>query len=683
MATEHIIYLSSLQKEAHSLSVAIGLLEYLKKKYIKVALFSPIVDSFDDINCLREYHKLIQSKETTYLYTLNNFKDLIANGQIDDIIKNIITHTHKLKEEYDFILILGVSKDKFNFLDFDINLKIAKNLNCGFMSVIDASSKNEHSLYDEVLIENQTIKDEGCSNLGIFLNKLDFNFDTTKVDFDLYTLPKINEIYIPTVNELYKNLDCKIIFGETKYLNKPIRQIEVAAMGLNNFLGHIELNDLIITPFDRYDIILGTLSSVKSKQYKNVSAILLSGVVEDDKTLVKLLDNYEDTHIVILSTSYDTYTSAKLVDKIDFKITSKSYSKIALILGNFYKNIDTSKIKKHLIKKQKNILTPIMFEYKLFQKASRYKKHIVLPESQDDRILRAVEILLFRDVVNITLLGDSEIIKHRALSLGLNIKKANIINPANSNYLEKFSTQYFQMRKSKGILLDVAFDIMKNDKNYFATMMVYFGYADGMVSGAIGTTANTVRPALQIIKTKENIDIVSSIFFMCLDTKVLVYGDCAINQNPDEYQLAQIAISSANTAKQFGIKPKIAMLSYSTGTSGSGEDVTRVKNATNIVKNLDKSILIDGPLQYDTAIDKIVASKKSPNSKIAGDANILIFPDLNTGNNTYKAVQRSSGAIAIGPILQGLKKPVNDLSRGCLVADIINTVVITAIQANR
>ena len=682
MAAENIIYLSSLQKEAHSLSVAIGLLEYLQKKYKKVAIFSPIIENRDDIDCLSEYYKLTQAEETTYLYTLEKFKDLIALGKIDDIIKGIIKHTYKLQDEYDFLLILGIPKDKFNFLDFDINLKIAKNLNCGFMSVLDASSKDEHTLYDEVLIENQSIKDEECLNIGIFLNKLQVDFDTTKIDCDVYTLPKIDEIYIPTVNRLFENLDCEILYGKTKYLNKPIKQIKIAAMGLKNFLSHIELNDLIITPFDRYDIILGTLSSIKSKQYENVSAILLSGVKEKDEILIKLLDSYEDMNVVIISTPYDTYTSAKLVDKIDFKITSKSYSKIALILGNFYKNVDTSRIKKHLIKKQKNLLTPIMFEYKLFQKAARHKKHIVLPESQDDRILRAVEILLLRDVVNITLLGDSEVINHRASSLGLNIEKANIINPINSKYLKEFSSKYFEMRKSKGFLPEVALDIMKNDKNYFATMMVYCGYAHGMVSGAVGTTANTVRPALQIIKTKQNISIASSVFFMCLDTKVLVYGDCAINQNPDEQQLAQIAISSANTAKQFGIEPKVAMLSYSTGDSGSGDDVKKVKNSTNIVKKLDKNLLVDGPMQYDTAIDETVASKKLPNSKVAGRANVLIFPDLNTGNNTYKAVQRSSDAIAIGPILQGLKKPVNDLSRGCLVADIINTVVITAIQAN-
>jgi len=321
-----------------------------------------------------------------------------------------------------------------------------------------------------------------------------------------------------------------------------------------------------------------------------------------------------------------------------------------------------------------------MFEYKLFEIARSRRKTIVLPESADERILRAVEIVMLRDVADIILLGDREKIVENALRMGLDLSRATIINHLTSPLLKEFSDKFYEMRKAKGITYQAASDAVTH-MNYFATMMVHLGYADGMVSGAIGSTGETIRPALQIIKTTPQTSIVSSLFFMCLETEVLVYGDCAVNQDPNAEELAQIAISSAETATAFGLEPKVAMLSYSTGESGHGVDVDKVREATKIVQQREPQLLIDGPIQYDAAINKKVALKKLPNSKVAGEANVLIFPDLNTGNNTYKAVQRSSGAVAIGPVLQGLNKPVNDLSRGCLVADIVNTIAITAIQA--
>jgi len=321
-----------------------------------------------------------------------------------------------------------------------------------------------------------------------------------------------------------------------------------------------------------------------------------------------------------------------------------------------------------------------MFEYNLLQRAALDKKTIVLPEAYDARILKASEVLLNSNIVDIVLLGNPDDIEHKANIIGVNISKATIIDNTNSKYLKEFSKVLYDLRKHKGLTKEKSTEILKTDSNYFATMMVHLNYADGMVSGSVSTTANTVRPALQIIKTKPDTSIVSSIFFMCLETKVLVYGDCAINPEPNAQELADIAISSATTSKIFGIDPKIAMLSYSTGQSGTGSEVEKVKEATKLVKKNSK-FLVEGPIQYDAAIEKSVAKSKLPNSKVAGNANILIFPNLNTGNNTYKAVQRSSGAVAIGPILQGLNKPINDLSRGCLVSDIINTIAITAIQA--
>jgi phosphate acetyltransferase len=323
-----------------------------------------------------------------------------------------------------------------------------------------------------------------------------------------------------------------------------------------------------------------------------------------------------------------------------------------------------------------------MFQYNLLKKAKSNKKHIVLPEGLDERILRATKQLIDLDAVKITLLGDKTQIENKIASLDitLDVNSINIINPVESDYFEAYSKTLYELRKHKNVNLAMAKDLME-DVSYFGTMMVYNGDADGMVSGAVHTTQHTIRPALQLIKTKPDASIVSSVFFMCLENRVSVYGDCAINPNPTSEQLAEIAISSAATSLAFGIDPKIAMLSYSSGTSGVGKDVERVRQATEIVKTKRPDLTVEGPIQYDAAVDNKVGKAKLPNSQVAGQANVFIFPDLNTGNNTYKAVQRETKALAIGPIIQGLNKPVNDLSRGCTTDDIFNTVIVTAIQA--
>jgi len=323
-----------------------------------------------------------------------------------------------------------------------------------------------------------------------------------------------------------------------------------------------------------------------------------------------------------------------------------------------------------------------MFLYNLLKRAQKHKKHIVLPEGNDDRILIAAGRLVAQDIVKITILGKKDVIELRVNALGINFDfdKIEIINPVESRYFEDFAQTFYELRKHKNINIDIAKDTMA-DVSYFGTMMVYKGLADGMVSGAAHTTLHTIRPALQFIKTKPDVSIVSSVFFMCLEDRVSVYGDCAINPNPNAKELAEIAISSAESSNAFGIEPRIPMLSYSSGTSGKGEEVDKVREATKIVKELRPDLMIEGPIQYDAAVDEKIGKSKLPDSKIAGKASVLIFPDLNTGNNTYKAVQRETGALAIGPMLQGLNKPVNDLSRGCTIEDVLNTVIITAIQA--
>jgi phosphate acetyltransferase len=387
-----------------------------------------------------------------------------------------------------------------------------------------------------------------------------------------------------------------------------------------------------------------------------------------------------NTGLAVLSVPTASYDTIAASTRMEHRLGPDNPRKVAAALGAFESHVDTAALADALELTASTRVTPLMFEYDLIDRARAARRHLVLPEGTEERILRAADILLRRGVAALTLLGDPSVIAAKARDLGLDISDAAVIDPATSSLLERFAPIYAELRAHKGVTLDLARDVVR-DVSYFGTMMVHLGLADGMVSGAINTTAHTIRPALEFVKTKPGVDTVSSVFLMCLADRVLVYGDCAVIPEPTTDQLADIAISSAETAQQFGIVPRVAMLSYSTGTSGSGAEVEKVRAATALVAERAPHLALEGPIQYDAAIDPGVARTKLPDSAVAGRATVFIFPDLNTGNNTYKAVQRSAHAVAIGPVLQGLRKPVNDLSRGALVDDIVNTVAITAVQA--
>jgi phosphate acetyltransferase len=450
-------------------------------------------------------------------------------------------------------------------------------------------------------------------------------------------------------------------------------------MQLRNYLKELTDNNLIITPGDRADIILGALQAHKSANYPKVAGIVLTGGLKPEAPILKLIDGLNDV-VPILSAKTGTFETASKIANIKPRIYASNKDKILNSIKAFETYINASKLSDRLKKFETHGITPRMFQYNLHERAKQSKKHIVLPEGNDDRILTAASRLLEMDIVDLTILGNPDKITERAEKLHLDLSKANLVNPTESKDYKFYAKTFYELRKHKNITLDVAFDVM-SDVSYFGTMMVYKGDADGMVSGAAHTTQHTILPALQFVKTKPGVSVVSSIFFMCLEDRVSVFGDCAINPNPNAEELAEIAISSADSSMAFGIEPRIAMLSYSSGSSGKGADVDKVRKATEIVKQKRPDLKVEGPIQYDAAVDMGVGKSKLPNSEVAGQASVLIFPDLNTGNNTYKAVQRETGALAIGPMLQGLNKPVNDLSRGCTVEDIFNTVIITAIQA--
>ncbi len=426
-------------------------------------------------------------------------------------------------------------------------------------------------------------------------------------------------------------------------------------------------------------MLLGVLLAHHSRTFPSLAGIVLNGGLPIDPQIHTIVEGLK-LSLPVIEVGLGTSDTARVLGAVTGRITRTSERKIQTAIALVDEVIDGTKLLREIQIAPTEVVTPVMFEHRLVDRARRADRHIVLPEGEEDRILIAADQLLRRKVARLTLLGDADLIRSKAQRLQLDLAGADILNPATDPLRERFAHEMVELRKAKGVPYDLAWDSAR-DVSYFGTMMVHDGLADGMVSGSVNTTAHTIRPALQLIKTRPGVSVVSSVFLMCLADRVLAYGDCAVNPDPTAEQLADIAISSAATAEQFGIEPRVAMLSYSTGSSGSGADVEKVRRATDLVRERAPELPVDGPIQYDAAVDPAVAATKATGSPVAGRATVLIFPDLNTGNNTYKAVQRSAGAVAIGPILQGLRQPVNDLSRGALVQDIVNTVAITAIQA--
>lgn len=689
------LYVASLEPSAGKLLVTMGLMELLSRHMGKIGFFRPVIDprqgcDQDTLLILNRYCPNMEYEES-FGFTAEEVKKFVAEDTVKFFFEELIKKFEDLKTRYDFVLCEGQNSSGFlSAFDVDINIEIAKHLGCPLVGVISGRNQTPRDIAKEIKIVGDAISEAGCTHFATFVNRMaEDTLGVLEVEMDdqdelgsspVFLLPESEELDRPSFADIMSALHCRCILGHKEDMSRIVKQYKIAAMSVGHFLDYIADGDLIIVPGDREDIILASFSTLGSHNYPNLAGILLTGGFTPGRSTMRLLEG-KRLQVPILTVDTDTYTTTRNVDAVPSVIHPGDERKIALALGLFEQHVELEKIRQlAMLETRPSAVTPIMFEYRLFEQARSDKKHIVLPEADDDRVLRAAEILLRRGVVDITFLGDPDTIRTQSTSLGLNISKANIVNPLDSFYSEDFCETFYQLRKHKNMTRDGARDVMSN-RTYFATMMVYKDFADGMVSGAIHTTADTIRPALQIIKTNPSISVVSSVFLMCLNTKVLVYGDCAVNPMPNAEQLAEIGISSAETASMFGIEPRVAMLSYSTGSSGQGVDVVKVREATTIAQKKRPDILIEGPIQYDAAISPSVAKTKMPNSNVAGRATVFVFPDLNTGNNTYKAVQRSSGAIAIGPILQGLKKPVNDLSRGCLVTDIVNTVAITAVQA--
>ena len=690
------IYIATSEPSSGKSIVTLGLMSMLIGKTAKVGYFRPIVEDFEEggsdnhIETVISHFGLDIQFEDAYAITKSKLIKKKNKGKLGDVLDLIIEKYKRLEERFDFVLVEGTSfTGEGTAIELDINVLIAKNLGIPAVIVGTGVGKTLEELIDSLHLVYDSFKIKEVEVLAIFANKVqpeNIELVTAGLRKNLpesiliNTIPVISSLNHPTVQEIVIDLNAKVLFGDA-YLNNQTSNFSVGAMQLCNYLLHLKEDSLVITPGDRADIILGVLQANESVNYPTIAGIVLTGNILPEPSILKLIEGLSPV-VPIISVEEGTYYITNRIGAIKSKIYANNKQKIATSITTFEKYVAIDNLAQKLITFKAEGMTPKMFQYNLVKRAKMHRKHIVLPEGSDERIIIAAARLLAMDVVDISIIGNKKQIESKVAELGLDLdfSKVQIINPIESEHYDDYVATYYELRKAKNVSMAMAKDLLE-DVSYFGTMMVYKGHADGMVSGAAHTTQHTILPALQFIKTKPNCSVVSSVFFMCLEDRVSVFGDCAINPNPTAEQLAEIAISSADSSLAFGIEPKVAMLSYSSGTSGKGDEVDKVRKATEMVKAQRPDLKIEGPIQYDAAVDLEVGQSKMPNSEVAGHASVLIFPDLNTGNNTYKAVQRETGALAIGPMLQGLNKPVNDLSRGCTVDDIINTVVITAIQA--
>ncbi len=688
------LYVTAIESQSGKSAIVLGLMQLFMRHVGRVGFFRPIINDEKqdhDINLILQHFKLPMSHDEAYGFTLQEARELMYEQRQNELFEGIIEKYRKIEEAYDFVLIEGSDfLEKTGAFEFDLNTAIAANLDAPLALISAGFGRSAASLLEGTKTTLEQLAERNQDVACLFINRanltpierqncLDALREAVDGQIPIFILPDEKSIGQPTMGDVKNWLNANVLFGEER-LDTLIQDYLVAAMQAGNFLDYIVDGHVVVTPGDRSDIILASLAANSSTTYPSLAGILLTGGIAPSESIQKITEGWTGAPIPILSVEDHTYKTIMSLSRLYGRLYPGDARKIHTALNLFEQNVDCQQLATLLVNHTSTRMTPVMFEYKLIEQAKKHRMRIVLPEGEEERILRAADVLSRRQVADIILLGNPDKIKTKANALGLDLPAITVINPQNSPKFDEYTQLYYEMRKEKGVNLEVARDRMA-DATYFATMMVHCDDADGMVSGSINTTAHTIRPAFEFIKTKPDFSIVSSVFLMCMKDRVLAFGDCAVNPNPTADQLAEIAINAAHTATVFGIEPRVAMLSYSTGTSGKGADVDVVVEATRIAHERAPHLMLEGPIQYDAAISPDVARTKLPNSQVAGQATVFIFPDLNTGNNTYKAVQRAADAIAIGPILQGLNKPVNDLSRGCLVPDIINTVTITAIQA--
>ena len=679
------IYIASPEGDTGKSTIALGILHRLAVTVPRVGVFRPIVREGEARDYILE---LLLARTTAGL----SYEDCVGvtyrqvHDDPDAAIGVIVDRFHAVAQHCDAVVIIGSDyTDVATPSELEMNARIAANLGAPVVLAVRAKGRSPQEVAQAVNVCLAEIAGQYAHTAAVVANRCDpdqiAEVAAELADFEpkAFVLPEEPLLFAPSVAELRDAVGGTLIKGDEGLLGREVLDVMVAGMTADHVLERLKDDMAVITPGDRSDVVLALMSAHGAEGFPSLSTMILNGGLELHPAIAALVDGL-GSRLPIIATGLGTFDTASAVAATRGRVTVTSRRKIDTAIELMARHVDVEDMLTHLALPIPDVTTPQMFEYGLVERARADRKRIVLPEGDEDRILQAAGHLLRRGVADLTILGDDAQIRLRAAELGVDLAEATVINPRSSELCDQFAEQYAELRKHKGVTVEQAREII-HDVSYFGTMLVHNNLVDGMVSGAAHTTAHTVRPALEIVRTAPGISTVSSIFLMCLSDRVLAYGDCAIVPDPTAEQLADIAISSARTAAQFDIEPRVAMLSYSTGSSGSGAEVEKVRAATELVRQRAPELLVEGPIQYDAAVEPSVAATKMPDSAVAGHATVLIFPDLNTGNNTYKAVQRSAGAIAIGPVLQGLNKPVNDLSRGALVEDIVNTVAITAIQA--
>jgi phosphate acetyltransferase len=699
------VYVAGIEPDTGKSVVALGVLEMLAGRVGRVGFFRPVLPAADRPDPLtelvRDRYDLPGDPADWHGVTYAELHELTAHGGTDELVARVVERFRAVERNCDAVLCVGSDfTDVSSSTEFALNLRLADNLGAAMLAVVSGRRRTADEVVAAVRAALVSLGEAGTPVVAVVANRVDPRAVATvrarlaqgsaegtvegRVEgvAPAYVVPYDPVLVEPTVGEVAAQVGARVLAGDGSGLDQDVRAVVVGAATLPTVLDHLTDGALVITPGDRAEVALGVLAAAASPTVPRVSGLLLCTGLLPDPRVQRILDGLAP-NTPVLAVDTDTFATTQAVGRVQGHLTARSTRKITAALGGVERAVDLDELGRRIELTRSTRVTPLMFAYDLVERARALPRHVVLPEGTDDRILRATEIVLKRGVARITLLGRPDEVHGRAAALGLDLSGAAVLDPSSleaDELRERFAETYAKARAHKGITLQQARDVVA-DVSYFGTLMVREELADGMVSGAQHTTAHTIRPAFEIIRTVPGVRTVSSVFFMCLADRVLVYGDCAVVPDPDAAQLADIAVSSAATARRFGVEPRVAMLSYSTGESGSGADVDKVREATRLVRERAPDLPVAGPIQYDAAVDASVAAAKLPDSEVAGNATVFVFPDLNTGNNTYKAVQRSAGAVAVGPVLQGLRRPVNDLSRGCTVADIVNTVAITAVQA--
>jgi len=694
-------------------SVSLGVIRAMERKGVRLSVFKPIAQPRSGENAPDQTTTIIRKNSTIPAADplhMSRVESLLGSNQQDVLMEEIIARYHENTKDAEVVLVEGLVPTRKHQFASALNYEIAKTLNAEIVFVMSLGNDSPAQLKERIeLTQSSFGGGKNKSITGVIINKLN-----APVDDQGRTRPDLSEIFDDSNKASVANIDPKQLFANSplpvlgcvpwsfdliatraidmcRHLNaeiinegdiatRRVKSVTFCARSIPHMLEHFRPGSLLVTSADRPDVLVA--ACLAAMNGVEIGAVLLTGGYQIDAPIRKLCERAFATGLPIFMVNTNTWQTSLSLQSFNLEVPSDDTQRIERVQEYVASHIDPEWIESLTAASDRSRrLSPPAFRYQLTELARKAGKRIVLPEGDEPRTVKAAAICAERGIATCILLGNPEEIQRVAAVQGVELGKGiEIVDP--EVVRENYVARLVELRKSKGMTEVVAQEQLE-DNVMLGTMMLERGEVDGLVSGAVHTTANTIRPPLQLIKTAPNSSLVSSVFFMLLPEQVLVYGDCAINPDPNPEQLAEIAIQSADSALAFGIEPRVAMISYSTGNSGAGSDVEKVREATRIAQEKRPDLVIDGPLQYDAAIMADVAKSKAPNSPVAGRATVFIFPDLNTGNTTYKAVQRSADLISIGPMLQGMRKPVNDLSRGALVDDIVYTIALTAIQSKQ